>query len=144
MAGSRKDFIVTDDAGQRFSVNVDESNAKATIRRTGDAAAVGIRLFDVPTAPFPGRPPASFRLRGVNTFNAADPRETRFFKVGNPAAYALALGGPSEITAFRVSPGGGAVAVTWVVRSGRPERRGTQPNFSQDTGLDDGTPAGND
>jgi hypothetical protein len=143
MAGSRADFIYQDDAGMRLALNLDESNSRGNIRPTG--TTTNTPLFLPTAAPFPGRPPTSFRARGVNTFNSADPTETRFFKVGNPAAYTVALAGPSEILAFRSAadePGSdvNSSIITWVVRSARPERRGTQPNFTMDTGLNDGTP----
>jgi hypothetical protein len=144
MAGSRRDFLYTDDAANKYALNLDESNSKGKINPVG-STAVATDLFIAATSPFPGRPPSGFRPRGVNTFNKADPRETRFFKIGNPAAYSIAISGASEISAYRTSPTAtGDVLVTWVVRSGRPERRGTVPNFSTDTGLDDGTPKGND
>lgn len=144
MAGSRADFIYTDDANIRYALNLDESNSRAVIRRSG--STTDVNLFSPATAPFPGRPPTSFRPRAINAFNQANPRERRVFKVGNPAAYAVAITGAAEIRAERVGPDEptpdvGTSTIVWVVSSARPERRGVQPNFTTDTGLDDGTPA---
>lgn len=143
MAGGRRDFVYETDGGTRVSLNLDESNSKGTIRTSGVETAPALNLFNPAVAPFPGRPQAGFKPRGLNCFNALNPRETRFFKVGNPAAYALALANSTEILAERVGPNLETAPIRWVVRSARPERRGSIPNFTVDTGLDDGTPAGN-
>lgn len=143
MTGSRRDFSYTDDANVKVSLNLDESNSKGTIKVVG-STATAINLFLAATAPFPPRATAGFKPRGVNTFNKANPVETRFFKIGNPAAYALAIANVTEITANRVGPNVEAVPIVWVVRSARPEKRGSFPNFATDTGLTDGTPDGND
>lgn len=142
MAGSRRDFSYNDDAGNKYSLNLDESNSKGTIKVV-DSTAAAIPLFLPATAPFPGRATSGFQPRGLNTFNKENPVETRYFKVGNPAAYALAIANVTEITANRVGPNTETTPVVWIVRSARPERRGSFPNFAQDTGLTDGTPVGN-
>lgn len=141
MAGSRRDFSYDSDSGTRYAVNIDESNGKGVLSAPDGSGP--LNLYNTAVAPFPGRAPQSFKKRYLNTYNRANPVEKRVFSVGNVAAYNYAANNASIVTAFRVGADSTPVAVEWVVKSARPEQRGTVPDFSTDSGLNDGTPAGN-
>lgn len=142
MAGSRRDFSYTSDDGTtKYALNLDESNSKGVLSAPDGTAP--LNLFLAAVAPFPGRPPSGFKARYLNAYNKANPLEKRKFYVGNPAAYNYAKLNPSIIKAERVGPDSTPTLIEWVVKSARPERFGVAPDFLADSGLDDGTPAGN-
>jgi hypothetical protein len=142
MAGSRRDFSYTsDDGSTKYALNLDESNSKGILSAPDGTAP--LPLFAIAAAPFPGRPPSGFKARYLNAYNKDKPVEKRKFYVGNPAAYNYAKLNPSIVKAERVGPDSTPTLITWVVKSARPERFGTAPDFLSDSGLDDGTPLGN-
>lgn len=141
MAGSKRDFSYETNKGIKYAVNLDESNSKGIC--SAPDGTNPLPLFNAATAPFPGRAPQGFKLRYCNTYNQANPKEKRKFYIGNPAAYNYLDENAAVIKAERVGPDTTPAVVTWVVKSARPERRGQTPDFLVDSGLDDGTPAGN-
>lgn len=142
MAGSKRDFSYTSDDGTtKYALNLDESNSKGVLSAPDGTSP--LNLFLTAVAPFPIRPPQGFKARYLNTYNRANPVEKRKFYVGNPAAYNYAKLNPSIIKAERVGPDVTPTVVEWVVKSARPEKFGTAPDFLVDSGLDDGTPVGN-
>lgn len=142
MAGSRRDFSYTsDDGNTKYALNLDESNSKGIL--SAPDGTLPLNLFLAATAPFPGRPPAGFKARYLNAYNRTNPTEKRKFYVGNLAAYNYAKVNASIIKTIERPETAPAVETEWVVKSARPERFGTSPDFLVDSGLNDGTPAGN-
>lgn len=137
MAGSKTWRQYISDNGTSYSVNVDESNANATVGGAGG----NVLLLAVRTANYPAAPCGLIK-RYVNTYNNTNPTIKRKFYVGSTAATLGVLTIGAQITA-EIYPGAGDTAgasSTWTVTSFRGEKSRLVPAFgSPDTGLTDGT-----
>lgn len=133
MAGSLKYFQYTDDAGNNYSVFLDESNGEGTIG--------GVRLCLARTAASPNLP-TKLKKRYVNAFVTATPAIKRKLYLGNPLAIPQALsGGALLVAAVPTAADGASVQVAWTVTSYRGEKNSPPPALSTtsgDTGLTDG------
>jgi hypothetical protein len=135
MAGSKRWFKYTTDAGVDMSVNLDESNSEATIN--------GVRLFLARTARHPVMAGVGKRARYVlaTTTTSADLGSkviTRKFKIGNPAAIALAQSGEQPLVAVTFP---GYPPSNWSTSTYSGEKVRLSPALDAatgDTGLDDG------
>lgn len=137
MAGSRTWRQYNGDDGTSYSVNVDESNANATIGGAGG----NVVLLPVRAAYYPS-PPASLKKRYVNAYNQTNPLIRRKFYIGTAAAQVAAAAAGAQITA-EVYPGANDTAGTssiWIISSLRGEKTRKPPAVdAPDTGLTDGT-----
>jgi hypothetical protein len=135
MAGSLKYFRYTDDTSANYSVNIDESNAEATVG--------GIALCLPRTAAHPNLP-TKLKKRYVNAYVTATPAIKRKFWVGNPLAIPQILLGAAFLAAAVGSATDGApVQVAWTISSYRGEKNSPPPALNTtagDTGLTDGDP----
>lgn len=133
MAGSLKYFRYTDDAGVPYSINVDESNAEATVG--------GIALCLPRTAAHPNIP-TKLKKRYLNAYVTATPAIKRKFWVGNPLAIPQILAGGAFLAgAYPTAADAATVAVAWTISSYRGEKNSPPPALnttSGDTGLTDG------
>lgn len=123
MAGSRKWVVYESDVGQKYAVNIDESNAEATD-------------FDdlTPSDSFP-RLPQGFTMR-YGLFIDPDSGATRKIWIGKPSS-PLITGAATAITLLL---SGGVTIADWVLfflRAIISENRGTIP-VPFDTALLDG------
>jgi len=128
MAGSLRWFRYVNDAGQPYSLRLDESNSEALVGTTP--------LMLNRTAAHP-LPPKGFKLRYINAFNNADPNIKRRFYVGNPAALTQILAG----AALTASTYPGQAPSAWTYTSVRGEKSPISPPLNTtagDTGLTDG------
>jgi hypothetical protein len=136
MAGSKTWRAYTSDNGTVYSIQIDESNARAFRTGTSTAILMPARTTNAPIAP------AGLKKRYVNTFNEALPTQKRKFYVGTAATAALLLQPGATITGEDY-PESGDVAGTqsvWVVTSYRGEGNNVAPSFEGvDTGLTDDT-----
>lgn len=137
MAGSRSWRQYIGDDGTSYSVQVDESNANATIGGAGG----NVIMLPVRTANFPAIP-CSLKMRYVNAYNNTTPSIKRKFYVGTSAGQLAAAAPGAQITA-EIYPGAGDTAGTasiWTITSLRGEKTRKPPGFgAPDTGLTDGT-----
>jgi hypothetical protein len=137
MAGSKSWRQYIGDDGTSYSVNVDESNANATIGGAGG----NVVLLPVRTTNDPS-PPCSLKKRYANTYNATTPNIKRKFYIGTTAAQ-LAAAAPGAQISASIYPGAGDTAgplSTWIISSLRGEKSRKPPSITApDTGLTDGT-----
>jgi hypothetical protein len=133
MAGSLKWFKYADDAGVAYSINVDESNAEATVG--------GIALCLVRTAAHPNIP-TKLKKRYLNAYVTATPAIKRKFWVGNPLAIPQILAGGAFLAgAYPTAADGATTTVAWTIASYRGEKNAPPPALNTtagDTGLTDG------
>jgi hypothetical protein len=136
MAGSRKKFQYTNDAGVLYTVNLDESNSEGTIGGTAMFLPRTTQLPDVPRGT---------KLRYCNAYLLSNPDIKRKFYIGNPAAVLQAVNGGALLAAVYPSAADAApVTAAWGITSYRGE--GSTPpqpinTTSGDTGLFDGDAA---
>lgn len=124
MAGSRDWFIYTSDTGQRFVVNLDESNAEAAGFPHFQLNNVAEQL---PTLP------ANMDMRFVYAYNTATPDIRRRFYVPTLAALTTFL--QTRQIGAQTYPG--TAPTPWTISTYRGERRRKLP-VVLDTGLNDG------
>lgn len=133
MAGSKRWFRYQDDAGNSYSVNLDESNSEGTVG--------GVTMMASRTAAHP-RLPNGLRMRYVNAFLTATPLVKRKFWVGNPLAIPQVLASAAMLAgAYPSATDGATVAGAWTISSYRGERNNGAPALNTtggDTGLTDG------
>jgi hypothetical protein len=138
MAGSRTWRSYTSDSGAQYSIQIDESNARAIPTAAGSA---GSELCPVRTANAP-RLPKGLKLRYVNAYNQANPAEKRRFIVGTTSQIPIVTA-PGATIVSEDYPGAGdtpGTTATWIVRGYRGEKVDNAPSFSApDTGLTDAT-----
>jgi hypothetical protein len=136
MAGSLKWQRYRDDAGNDFSINIDESNASATCG--------GIVLCPARTSAHANLP-TKLKKRYVNAYLTTNPNIKRRFWVGNPLAIPQILAGAAFLASVYPLPADTAVApVAWTISSYRGEKNAPPPALNAtagDTGLTDGSPA---
>lgn len=133
MAGSKKLFKYIDDAGELYSVNLDESNSQATIGT--------VPLFQERSATHPEKP-ASLKFRYILCTYKDNPLIKRKFWIGDPAVLVSIFGGTDLAAnvypnANDSSPSTGNWSITRFVGESRriiPAVNAT----SGDTGLTDG------
>jgi hypothetical protein len=117
-----------------FSVQVDESNARATYN--------GSQLMPVSTLP-PTQKPKSLTMRSVRASLAGNPRITRRFWVAEAGLWATIAGDPAATILAPYAPdandANGGQVLTWQVSSA-PEEKYTRRPRVIDSGLVDGTP----
>jgi hypothetical protein len=133
MAGSRKKFLYTNDAGLAYTVTLDESNSEGTI---GGVAMFLARTVQVPDVP------RGTKLRYVNATLISNPDIKRKFYIGNLAAITQAVQGATLLAGVYPTAADAAPSpVAWAITSYRGE--GSTPpapinSTSGDTGLTDG------
>jgi hypothetical protein len=134
MAGSLKYFRYRSDAGVDYSINIDESNANATVG--------GVALCLPRTAAHPllsGRTTKRYLLATL----VSNPKIKRKFWVGNPAAIPQILAGSAMLAGvYPLSTDVAVAPVVWSISAYRGEKTGIAPAFNitaGDTGLTDGT-----
>ena len=136
MAGSRKRFQYTNDAGVLYTVNLDESNSEGTIG--------GVAMFLSRSAQLPELPKKT-KLRYVNAYLVSNPLIKRKFYIGNPACIVQAVNGAALSAVPYPVPGDTAgTPLAWAITSYRGEESSPPPPInttSGDTGLIDGDPA---
>lgn len=134
MSGSRSWREYISDTGNRYSIQVDESNANLI---TAFSQVILCRQRDSNPPPAP----IGLKLRKVNCFAQFAPRIKRTFIVGNPEFYTsrLARGEEYLINATPLNDDSGVNL--WVI-TGYVGESFTCPIYFQnaDTGLIDGTP----
>jgi hypothetical protein len=136
MAGSLTWREYTGDDGVKYSIKVDESNARASV--TGGAATGLCKVRTTNAPPLP----VGLKKRFVNCYSQANPNIRRRFYVGDNtlitsirAAGATLVG--EDYSGAANAPGANA---TWIVASYRGEKAPVVPAFTAtDTGLTDGT-----
>jgi hypothetical protein len=133
MAGSLKYFKYTDDAGVPYSVNIDESNAEAT---------VGGVVLCLPRTAAHANIPTKLKKRFLNAYLTSNPLVKRKFWVGNPLAIPQILAGGAFLAgAYPAAADTATVPVPWTITSYRGEKNSPPPALnttSGDTGLTDG------
>lgn len=133
MAGSIRFFKYTDDAGNSYSVKVDESNGEATV---GGAALMLSRTAAHPYAP------CVLQKRFCYAYVTATPAIKRRFYIGNPAAVIQILsGGAFLANIYPAAADGTPTQVAWTVTAYRGEKNSPPPALNTtggDTGLTDG------
>lgn len=130
MAGSIRWFQYNSNSGDRYAVQIDESNAKGVVY--SNTSASGSPLFPSATQPFPGKAPRGFVMRSVACVGFLNRRARRRFWVGSRAVWDELLMGEKYVL---------VEGEYWAVVSGKEEKRPRpflDPSYI-DTGLDDGT-----
>lgn len=132
MAGSRRLFQYTNDAGVLYQVELDESNSTATVG--------GKIMFSDRSAQLP-RLPGKTKLRFVNAYVKSNPDIKRKFYVGNPDAVLQAVNGATlSANVYPTAEDGVPAKSDWVITSYRGEQSSPPlPVSTPDTGLTDGT-----
>jgi hypothetical protein len=136
MAGSRTLRQYTDDAGNNYTISIDESNAEGTTPN-------GNTLMPPRTVNSPDLP-RSFKPRYVLAYLQDNPQVRRKFKIGGAAQVSelVAVGATIQaaVNASVADDSGGEIG-TFVVTAYRGERVNLRPAVggnATDTGLDDG------
>lgn len=136
MAGSLTYREYISDAGVKYSIKIDKSNADAVPGSGVAQSLCAARLADDPAIP------SGFSKRYILCYAIPDPLIKRKFYVGNPAVIPSLITPGATINATEY-PGLNDVAgtsVTWAVTAYRGEKSRVIPAFtSPDTGLTDGT-----
>jgi hypothetical protein len=136
MAGSLKYFKYVDDQGAAFSINIDESNAEATVG--------GVPLCVSRTASHPRRP-MGHKMRYALAFCNGTPNIRRRFWVGNPLAIPQILASAAFLAQAGTNNNNTAqTAVPWTITRYKGEQVSPVPPLdvlTGDTGLTDGDSA---
>lgn len=136
MAGSLTYREYTSDAGVKYSIKVDKSNADA-VPGSGLAQSLCVeRAANDPPLP------SGLSKRYILCYAVPDPLIKRKFYVGNPGVIPALIAPGATINATEY-PGLNDVAgtsVSWIVTAYRGEKSRNIPAFTApDTGLNDGT-----
>lgn len=130
MAGSKTWREYRADTGELYSINMDESNARAIAPWNGQELA---KLRTANHRPFP----IGFTPRVLHTWCQSNPKRKRDFIVGNPAVYGDQYLHIGQLYVTTENP-----SEVWIVTGYRGESIRTPTYYFQtDTGLDDGSPS---
>jgi hypothetical protein len=135
MAGSKILRRYVDDAVVSFTVNVDESNSRATVN--------GKELMAPRTATHPNEP-KGFAKRYVLATLKSNPNIKRKFWVGNTQAIGDIITGtfPLKATVYPTADDAAGTQVDWSITAYRGEKRAIPKQLDTtagDSGLTDGT-----
>jgi hypothetical protein len=138
MSGSRSWREYTSLAGTKYAINMDESNANATVGGAGG----NVVLMAIPTQNNPAAP-CGLKPSYINAYLLSNPRIRRQFKIGNnDARLALAQPGAQISAVVYANPADTAgTTELWGLGELIGEKSGRRPPAfnAADTGLTDGT-----